>query len=114
MQLAVHSHATDDIDRLRLCAVSRVFHVRDRDGDVDVHAAEIFFPEHFDVRREEILQQIKNKENLSRVMFIIRKMKPRAGLYVCIYAGCPENTSQFTASEEHLQPKFLFLLNNMS
>lgn len=59
MQLVIHSHATDDIERLRLCAVTRFFHVCDRNCDVDVHAAEISLPEHFEVRREEILQQKK-------------------------------------------------------
>lgn len=57
VQLVVNSHATDDMERLRLCAVTRFFHVCDRNRDVDVHAAEISLPEHFEVWREEILQQ---------------------------------------------------------
>lgn len=55
--LLVHSHATDDIQRLRLGAVAGFLHVRDRHRDVDVHAAEISVSEHLEVRREEILQQ---------------------------------------------------------
>lgn len=57
MLLDVHSHATDDMQRLRLRAVAGFLDVRDRHRDVDVHAAEISVSEHFEVRREEILLQ---------------------------------------------------------
>lgn len=54
---AGHSHATDDIERLRLRAVARFLDVRDRPRDVNVHAAEVSLSEHFEVRGEEILQE---------------------------------------------------------
>lgn len=54
-----HLHTAEDINRLRLQAVACAVHVENRHSEVDVHAqlAKIFVAEHFQVRRQEILQK---------------------------------------------------------
>ena len=60
-----HLHATHDINRLRLHAVARVFHVNNRHREVNVESqlAEVSVAEHFEVRSQEVLQQGEKKNN---------------------------------------------------